>query len=266
MRRLIQQFIVVSGFVAACAGFVSPAAAQVAAVWATDSAPGTQWTTTPIVVAGQPNFLYMVGTAGPPSTNYEGWLGTPAGVDSWTLTPMPLRGVALDLLGTWTITGLGTAQLQVASCTSCGPFSPGTTHDFEQLFAAGSAPPTPPDTIQSGLWEGQTSNYDVCFNVSQDGRSLTPAGSQCGASGGESYDVNFFSGLVGDCGDEDADVDFDGTVPIINNRFESSVSVGIFNTSLRVEGTFADGVLTGTLFVSFLGNECTGEFTATPAQ
>lgn len=229
-----------------------------------DSLIGSQWTTQPVVAAGYPNTLYMNYTAELPSTNFEIFWGIPAGVNTWTVTPGP-RGIDTDLSFTWTVSGNGTAQMQVTSCSrNCGPFTAGTTHNFQQILTDASPPPPPTDRPQGGLWEGQTSDYDVCFNVSPDGTSLTPDGSQCGPGGGESFDINFFS-LDGPCDKEDADLDFDENLPIINNKFELDTG-SFFGTGLRVEGTFANGILTGTFFVNVLGATCTGEFTATPAQ
>jgi hypothetical protein len=104
--------------------------------------------------------------------------------------------------------------------------------------------------------------------VAPDGSKLTRSGSPCG-DGGNAFDVNFFAGsLSGDpeCADEDIDVDWDESdIPIVNNRFQQSIRLG-WLASYRLEGTFADGVLTGTVSASIFGRSCTGTFSATPAQ
>lgn len=153
---------------------------------------------------------------------------------------------------------------------------PGSTGGFGYAsagaaqFTGGSGPGVGPGDgeIQGGPWVGKTSTYEVCFNVAPDGSRLTPNGSQCG-DGGNSYDVNFFEGsLSGDpkCADIDFDVDWDETgIPIVNNRFEHFQSLS-FLGNYRLEGTFADGVLNGTVSASILGATCTGTFSATPAQ
>jgi hypothetical protein len=131
---------------------------------------------------------------------------------------------------------------------------------------------TPPGDgdIQGGAWRGQTSTYDVCFNVASDGSRLTPNGSPCG-DGGEAFDVNIreggFSGS--DCEDEDADVDYDETdVLIVDNRFQQEIDFDF--ATYELDGTFADGVLNGTISFSFdifgITRSCTATFSATPAQ
>jgi hypothetical protein len=127
--------------------------------------------------------------------------------------------------------------------------------------------------IQGGPWVGDTSDYNVCFNVAPDGSRLTGIGSPCG-DGGDSINGNFNEGsLSGNpvvCADEDIDVDdFVSSVPIIDNKFEAIIPLG-FLGQYELEGTFEDGVLTGTISTSILrlGETvtCTGAFSATPAQ
>ncbi len=129
----------------------------------------------------------------------------------------------------------------------------------------GSGPGVGGDEIQGGPWRGQTSTYNVCFNVSSDGSRLTPSGSPCGDGGGEAFDVNISrGGLSGDgCEDEDVDVDWDENIPIINNRFSQRISFGYFADYL-LEGTFSNGDLNGIISASIFGNRCTATFTARP--
>jgi hypothetical protein len=49
-------------------------------------------------------------------------------------------------------------------------------------FSGGSGPGN--GEIQGGPWEGETSDYSVCFNVARDGSRLTGIGSPCGGGGG----------------------------------------------------------------------------------
>jgi hypothetical protein len=86
-------------------------------------------------------------------------------------------------------------------------------------------------------------------------------------AGGDSIDISFFEGSLNGrgCNDEDIDVDFEIDVPIVNNKFGQTIPLASLG-SLRLEGTIANGVITGTILATTPGKSRKGVFSATPAQ
>jgi hypothetical protein len=104
-------------------------------------------------------------------------------------------------------------------------------------------PPDLPSEITPGTWVG----VDVCFNVSQDGTSLTPVGSVC--DGERSFDLHkegasFGKGNVGACV---VDLDTELVIPIVDGAFAfaeaDSATIGGFSGPASAIGDAAEAAL-----------------------
>jgi hypothetical protein len=134
--------------------------------------------------------------------------------------------------------------------------------------------PGPPDSggtdIASGLWVGQSgSDYDLCFNVSGDGSVLTQNSSECRSAFGDREAL--FLGFIrveGACDEYVDNFDWDQNIPIVNNKFRLEFDVENLPVlppiSVLIEGTFDDGVLSGTVTERIGSTSCSGDFIARP--
>ncbi|AQA18224.1 hypothetical protein BST95_08245 [Halioglobus japonicus] len=122
-----------------------------------------------------------------------------------------------------------------------------------------------PGQIRSGVWSGVESNYEVCFHVNASGTALTARGSECPDR--DAMDIDFDRGMTGAC--DDGHFSWDkAEIPINGNHFTKSFNVPYFGygprVSLKAEGTFKNGVLTGTFTKKINGRTCSGTFVALP--
>ncbi len=163
--------------------------------------------------------------------------------------------------------GPGTYRLRLTGVAagSEGFASAGVVKWNGDLGDAGGGDPGQPGAIRSGVWANVTSDYEVCFFVGGGGTVLTARGSDCPDR--DAFDIEFDRGMTGACNNGNFDWD-EGDIPITNNSFIKRFTVPYFGwgprITLAVQGTFANGVLTGTFTKTVNGEPCTGDFTAAP--
>ena len=151
-------------------------------------------------------------------------------------------------------------------------FTAGGATTWNGDFKPDDSTDTPPGDgdVAGGLWVGESgSDYSLCLNVSRDGTLLTQNGSECRSAFGDREALFVEYARVENACDEYVDnLDLDRNIPIVNNSFR--VDVDIENLPLLppvgviVEGTFADGVLRGTVTQRNRSTRCSGDFVASP--
>lgn len=107
----------------------------------------------------------------------------------------------------------------------------------------------------SGITPGRWSGNQVCFNVSQDGRTLTSEGSTC--DNGRAFDSDIDSTNNGNpC---DAEVQCQGVIAIVDGSFSCTssgeIAVGTFHSESSASGAAQETETSGV---------CTANWTATP--
>ena len=116
----------------------------------------------------------------------------------------------------------------------------------------------PPPPSGTGITPGRWTGPGVCFNVSDDGRTVTSSQSLCDSSRAFDSDINSVDQNGSSC---DAEVECDGVFAIIDNGFTCTnkegreIAVGSF-----VNGNSAAGAAQETENTSI----CTAQWTATP--
>jgi hypothetical protein len=116
-------------------------------------------------------------------------------------------------------------------------------------------PKPPPQGYTPGRWEGP----GVCFNVSQDGMSITEVASTCNLDAAFDSDLN---GLNNDLDDCDVEVDCDGSWDIVDGAFAcvsalSTLAIGTFTSNTSAEGLAFEGE-------GGVGDFCAAAWSATP--
>jgi hypothetical protein len=176
----------------------------------------------------------------------------------------------------------GTYRILVENnAPSFGKVQFGVTRDTVQ---GGEVPPTDGDGddpgIKGGLWLGNTSSFQGCANLSPDGTKITLNGSGCRQQGNnqnqnndpDAINIQIEQWITGSCGDDDGYLDWDGDIPINDNSFEvvDNTAQPWFPVSIRVTGTFENGVLKGRLFKTidsyWSSGTCEGAFELRPAN
>lgn len=218
---------------------------QVSVSWFTYDTEGFQlWLVGNVVISGETNSVNIpVAVTGGPKFG-DAYNPDDLQRVSWGTLALTFNSCDSGLLSyTSSADGFGTGAIELTRLTS-----------LTQVQCTN--PPPPSGTgITPGRWTGQ----GVCFNVSEDGRTVTVEGSLC--DGGRSAfdsDINSVDQNGTQC---DAEVECPGTYAIINNGFSCSnkegreIAVGSF-----VNGMSAAGAAQETEGESV----CTANWTAAP--
>jgi hypothetical protein len=111
-----------------------------------------------------------------------------------------------------------------------------------------------PDTSR-GQWSGP----GTCFNVADDGLSLTESGSTCALNSAFISEIDGETAAGENCS---VDIDCEGTITIVDGNFSCYSEIG----NITMQGTFLSNTeATGTIMESeAFDSVCTGVWTATP--
>ncbi len=106
---------------------------------------------------------------------------------------------------------------------------------------------------------GQWSGPGTCFNVADDGLSLTESGSTCDLNSAFISEIDGETAAGESCS---VDIDCEGTITIVDGNFSCYSEVG----NITMQGTFLSNTeATGTIMESeAFDSVCTGVWTATP--